>query len=44
MYQEKLKYDWLTIGLYFAIMLFGWVNIYAATYSEEHADVFDFSV
>ena len=44
MYQEKLKYDWLTIGLYFAIMLFGWVNIYAATYSEEHAEVFDFSV
>ena len=26
MYQEKLKYDWLTIGLYFAIMLFGWIN------------------
>ena len=44
MYQEKLKYDWLTIGLYFAIMLFGWINIYAAGYSEEHTGVFDFSV
>ena len=44
MYQEKLKYDWLTIGLYLAIMLFGWVNIYAATYSEEHPQVFDFAV
>ena len=44
MYQEKLKFDWLTIGLYFAIMLFGWINIYAAGYSEEHAKVFDFSV
>lgn len=44
MYQEKLKYDWLTIGLYFAIMLFGWINIYAAGYSEEHTSMFDFSV
>ena len=44
MYQEKLKYDWLTIGLYFAIMLFGWINIYAAGYSEDHTGVFDFSV
>ena len=44
MYQEKLKYDWITIGLYFAIMLFGWINIYAAGYSEEHTGVFDFSV
>lgn len=44
MYQEKLKYDWTTIGLYLAIMLFGWINIYAATYSEEHTQVFDFSV
>ena len=44
MYQEKLKYDWVTIGLYFAIMLFGWINIYAAGYSEEHPAVFDFSV
>jgi rod shape determining protein RodA len=44
MYQEKPKYDWLTIGLYFAIMLFGWINIYAAGYSEDHTSLFDFSV
>ena len=44
MYQKKLKYDWPTIGLYFAIMLFGWINIYAAGYSEDHTGVFDFSV
>ena len=44
MYQEKLKLDWLAIGLYLAIMLFGWLNIYAAGYAEEHAAVFDFSV
>ena len=43
-YQEKPKYDWLTIGLYLFIMLFGWMNIYAAGYDEEHAAIFDFSV
>lgn len=44
MYQEKLKLDWTTIGLYLAIMLFGWVNIYAAGYDEAHASIFDISV
>ena len=44
MYQEKLKIDWLTIWLYLAIMLFGWINIYAAGYDESHAGVFDFAV
>ncbi|MCR5588996.1 MAG: rod shape-determining protein RodA [Bacteroidales bacterium] len=43
-YQEKPKFDWLTIGLYLFIMFFGWMNIYAAGYDEEHAAVFDFSV
>lgn len=44
MYQEKLKVDWLAIGLWFALMLFGWLNIYAAGYSAEHPMLFDFSV
>ena len=44
MYQEKLKIDWLTVGLYLVIMLFGWMNIYAAGYDESHAAVFDFGV
>lgn len=44
MYQEKLKLDWVTIGLYLAIMFFGWLNIYAAGYDESHASIFDFSV
>ena len=44
MYQAKLKLDWTTIGLYLAIMLFGWVNIYAAGYDEAHASIFDISV
>ena len=43
MYQEKLKLDWVTIGLYLAIMLFGWLNIYAAGYDADHASLFDFS-
>ena len=41
MYQEKLKIDWITIALYAAIMLFGWMNIYSACYDESHAAIFD---
>jgi rod shape determining protein RodA len=26
--------DWLTIGLYFALVLIGWISIYAAEYTE----------
>ena len=44
MYQEKLKLDWVCIGLWIAIMLFGWINIYAAGYNAEHTSLFDFSV
>ena len=44
MYQEKIKVDWVTIGLWCAIMLFGWLNIYAAGYTAEHSSLFDFSV
>ena len=43
MYQERIKVDWVTIGLYLAIMFFGWLNIYAAGYDEAHASLFDFS-
>ncbi|MDY5968734.1 MAG: rod shape-determining protein RodA [Bacteroidales bacterium] len=41
---EKKRFDWWTIGLYLAIVIFGWVNIYAAVFDESHASVFDFSV
>ncbi len=44
MYQEKIKVDWVTIGLWLAIMLFGWLNIYAAGYEADHSALFDFSV
>ena len=43
MYQERLKIDWLAIGLWAFLVLFGWINIYASTYNEAHADIFDFS-
>lgn len=41
MYQERLKIDWLTLGLWAFLVLFGWLNIYAATYNENHKDIFD---
>ncbi|MBR1798614.1 MAG: rod shape-determining protein RodA [Bacteroidales bacterium] len=40
---EHLKIDWTAIGLWCAITLFGWINIYAACYDESQAAVFDFS-
>ena len=40
---EKKHYDWVPILLYVGIVLFGWLNIYAACYDEYHAQVFDFS-
>ena len=43
MQRTQKKYDWLTIGLYLAIVLFGWFNIYAAVYDEAHTALFDFS-
>jgi len=33
--------DWITIGIYLAMMLIGWINIYAAVYNEEHKSIFD---
>lgn len=34
------KLDWILIGCYAALALFGWINIYASTYSEEAAGIF----
>ncbi|MBQ7279181.1 MAG: rod shape-determining protein RodA [Bacteroidales bacterium] len=41
---EYKKIDYTTIVLYAAIVIFGWVNIYAACYNESHSAVFDFGV
>ncbi len=33
--------DWTTILIYTALVLIGWINIYAAVFDEEHANIFD---
>lgn len=35
--------DWVSVIIYLVMILFGWINIYAAVYNEEHASIFDFS-
>ena len=37
------KIDWLTIGLYFLLVIFGWFTIYAASYDFENSSWIDFS-
>lgn len=34
--------DWLTVAMFVAIMLFGWMNIYGASYNFEQTSIFDF--
>lgn len=35
--------DWTLILLYLALVLIGWLNIYAAVYNEDHSSIFDLS-
>ncbi len=35
--------DWLTVTMYFILVILGWINIYAAVYNEDHQNIFDFS-
>ena len=35
--------DWLTIGLFLALVFFGWINIYGASYTFDQTSIFDFS-
>lgn len=32
--------DWLTVGLYFLLVVLGWFNIYSAVYNEDQVDTF----
>lgn len=43
--QKNIFYniDWITVGLYLALVLIGWLNIYASLHNDEHKSVFDFS-
>lgn len=46
MQRERSLYesiDWLSIFLYALLVVFGWINIYAAVYNEEHISIFDTS-
>jgi rod shape determining protein RodA len=35
--------DWITIALFFTLVLMGWGNIYAAVFNPESESIFDFS-
>ena len=35
--------DWISVILFLALAIIGWVNIYAAVYNEDHSSIFDFS-
>ncbi len=35
--------DYIIVGLYFLLVLMGWLNIYSAVYNENHKSIFDIS-
>ncbi len=35
--------DWVMIIIYLLLVFMGWINIYAAVYDQDHANIFDFS-
>lgn len=35
--------DWITVTIYLVMVLFGWMNIYAAVYNEDHKSILDVS-
>ena len=35
--------DWLTIGMFLALAIFGWLNIYGASYTFDQTSIVDFS-
>ncbi|MCS6819787.1 MAG: rod shape-determining protein RodA, partial [Chitinophagales bacterium] len=37
------NFDWLTLAIYFVLVLVGWLAIYSSVYSEEHSNIFDTS-
>ena len=36
-----LNLDWITVFIYLVLVILGWINIYAAVYSDEHQSIFD---
>lgn len=37
------RIDWLTVFIYLALVLIGWVNIYSSTFTEAEPSIFNFS-
>jgi rod shape determining protein RodA len=37
------RIDWVLTGIYLALVLFGWMNIYAAVFNENHHQIIDLS-
>jgi rod shape determining protein RodA len=35
--------DWVMIVIYLLLVFFGWINIYAAVYDQDHSSIFDLS-
>jgi len=35
--------DWLTVFIWLALILIGWISVYAAVYDEEHSSIFTLS-
>lgn len=41
--QKYFKFDWITIFLFFLLVIFGWLNIISASHNGESIDYFDFT-
>ena len=40
---KRQSIDWMLVGVYFLLVLIGWVNIYAATHTAEAGSMLDFA-
>ena len=40
---KRQSIDWMLVGVYFLLVLIGWVNIYAATHTAEAGSILDFA-
>ena len=40
--RKKFALDWITIGLYTAFVIFGWINIYGASYDFDQTNILNF--
>lgn len=38
------RLDWVTLLIYFALVMIGWFSIFSAKYNEMHPSIFDFSM